>query len=150
MDKFIECLQVGLLAILFSSGCGIPQEQKLADCTTNDFGFTMRVQYRPPYQFLLSMPHSETGKISFAGEIVLKQAASVVADIPISSHDAVPCNWLEQDHGLSCYILTWSRTNQGQRLNDVFFQKHSYEVRVTFTEPPPAQSSLWLSSIAGF
>ena len=136
------------LALLLLAGCEIPQQQKLADCTTNSLSFAMTVEYSPPYQFVLGVPHTETGRVSFAGEMVVLRGTDTVARIPVSSQDATPCNWLEHDPGLAGYILTWSRTNQGQRLDGLLARKQTYDVRVTFTESPPPQSSLWLSSIS--
>jgi hypothetical protein len=125
------------------AGCEVPEAQKIADCTTNHLDFPMTVQYSPPYQFLLGVS-SPTGQLSFRGEIVLQQGTGVVARIPISSQDITSCNWLPSVDG---YILTWSRTNHGERLSDILVQKQTYDVHVTFDEPPPTTSSLWLSSM---
>ena len=124
-------------------GCEVPEAQKIADCSTNHLEFPMTVQYSPPYQFLLGVS-SPTGQLSFRGEIVLQQGTGVVARIPISSQDITSCNWLPSVDG---YILTWSRTNHGERLSDMLVQKQTYDVHVTFGEAPPVTSSLWLSSI---
>ena len=71
-------LSVGALAL---AGCEVPQEQKVADCTTNSLDFSMTVQYSAPYHFVLGVPKSQTGQLSFHGEIVLKQTTGVVARI---------------------------------------------------------------------
>ncbi len=136
------------LALLLLAGCESPQEQKLADCTTNTLAFSMTVHYSPPYQFVLGVPLAQTGQVSFTGEIVVLHGADTVARVPFTSRDATPCNWLEHDSGLAGYILTWSRTNQGQRLAGLLARKQTYDVHVIFTEAPPPQSSLWLSSIS--
>jgi hypothetical protein len=141
-------LRIYLLVVFFITGCGIPQQQKLADCTTNSFEFTMPVQFGPPYQFVLGMPHSQTGQISFAGEMLVRQGTDTVVRIPISSLDVTRCNWLEHGYGLAGHILTWSRTNQTERLSDLLVRGQTYDVHVTFTVPPPSQSSLWLSSMS--
>ena len=125
------------------AGCEVPEAQKIADCTTNHLDFPMTVQYSPPYQFLLGVS-SPTGQLSFRGEIVLQQGTGVLARIPISSQDITSCSWLPSVDG---YILTWSRTNHGERLSDILVQKQTYDVHVTFDEPPPVTSSLWLSSM---
>ena len=98
-------LCLGLLAL---TGCEVPQAQKLADCTTNSLDFSMPVRYSSPYEFVLGVPQSQTGKLGFQGEIILRQGTDVVARIPISSHDITPCNWLHSAPDLSGYILTWS------------------------------------------
>src|SRR5882724_12258168 len=135
-------LCIGVLAV---AGCEVPQAQKVADCTTNSLDFSMTVQFSSPYQFVLGVPQSQPGQLSFRGEMVLRQATGVVARIPINSHDTTPCNWLHTTPDLAGYILTWSRTNRGERLSDVLVQKQTYDVHVAFEEPPPARSSLWLS-----
>ena len=126
------------------AGCEVPEAQKIADCTTNRLDFPMTVQYSPPYQFLLGVS-SPTGQLSFRGQIVLEQSTGVVARISISSQDVTDCNWLHSD--LSGYILTWSRTNHGDRISDILHRKQTYDVHVIFDEMPPTNSSLWLSSI---
>jgi len=132
------------VAGLALAGCDVPVVQKIADCTTNRLDFPMTIQYWPPYQFLLGIS-SPTGQLSFRGEIVLQQGTGVVARIPISSQDIQTCNWLHSD--LSGYILTWSRTNHGDRVSDILLRKQTYDVHVTFAEPPPTNSSLWFSSL---
>ncbi len=136
------------LAALLLTGCEVPKKQKLADCGTNDLDFKMFVQYSAPYQFLLGVPPSQTGRLSFRGEIVLRQTTGVVARIPISSQDVTPCNWLQSAApDLSSLILTWSRTNHGERLSEIVDSKKTYDVHVAFEQPPPPNSSLWLSSM---
>jgi hypothetical protein len=137
-------LCLGALALV---GCEAPQIQKLADCRTNSLNFPMTVQNSAPYQFVLGVPRSQTGQLSFRGVIVLQQSTGVVARVEISSRDVTPCNWLPSAPDLSGYILTWSRTNHGERLSDLLVEGQTYNVRVTFEEPPPASSTLWLSSI---
>jgi len=132
------------IAGLALAGCQVPQKEKIADCTTNHLDFSMTVQYSPPYQFVLGVS-SPTGQLSFRGEIVLQQSTGVVARIPISSQDVTSCNWLPS--GVSGYILTWSRTNHGDRISDILHPKQSYDVHVTFDEMPPVGCSLWLSSM---
>ena len=141
MRFFSIILFVGALAL---AGCEVPQEQKVADCTTNSLDFSMTIQYSAPYQFVLGVPQSQTGQMSFHGEIVLKQTTGIVARIPISSQDITSCNWLPSVDG---YILTWSRTNHGDRISDILHPKQTYDVHVAFDEMPPTNSSLWLSSM---
>jgi hypothetical protein len=135
------------IGALLLAGCEVPQAQKLADCTTNSLDFSMTVQYSEPYQFVLGIPLTQTGQLSFRGEIVLQQSTGVVARIPISSSDSIACNWLHSAPDLSGHILTWSHTNHGERLSDMLVQGQAYDVHVAFEEPPPDRSSLWLSSL---
>jgi hypothetical protein len=141
MRFFAIILCIGMLAL---AGCEEPQAQKLVDCTTNSLDFPMTVQYSPPYQFLIGISQSPTGHLSFHGEIVLQQSTGVVARIAFSSQDIISCNWLP---GVDGYILTWSRTNHGERLSDLLVRKQTYDVHVAFDDPPPVKSSLWLSSM---
>jgi len=144
MKRATICLCCGALIL---AGCEVPQQEKLADCSTNDLQFSMRVQYAKPYAIILGVPQSQTGHLNFRGEMTLRQSTGVVARIPISSHDMTPCSWLDSVAGLSGYILTWSQTNHGERLSDAIVQGQVYDVRVTFEDLPPASSSLWLSSM---
>lgn len=127
----------------------IPKREKLADCTSESLSFPMAVRYHDPYQFVLGLPHSSTGPLSFRGEVEIRQGTQLVARIPISSDDITPCNWLDPKPGLGLagYILTWSRTNRGERLSEILVRGQSYDVQVAFAQSPPRDSSLWLSSI---
>jgi hypothetical protein len=126
-------------------GCmDVPKRQKLADCNTNSLAFTMTCDHSPPYQFVLGLGPSQTGALAFRGEVIIQQSTGTVARIQIGSDHATPCNWLS---GLDGYILTWNRTNVGELLGELLRQGQSYDVRVAFAEPPPADSSLWLSSM---
>ena len=125
----------------------IPKREKLAGCTGQDLSFQMAVHYHEPYQLLLGLPHTSTGLLAFHGEVQLRQSTGLVARIQISSDDLTACNWLDHTPGLSGYILTWSRTNRGERLGDILVRGQTYDVRVEFSRAPPPDSSLWLSSI---
>jgi hypothetical protein len=142
---------VGLLALWANHkihSIPISKREKLADCTSNIISFSMAVRYDKPYQFVLGVPHTSTKMfLSFHGEAELRQGSSLRARIPISSDDITTCNWLEASAGLSGYILTWSRTNRDERLNAILTRGQSYDVRFTFSQPPPQDTSLWLTSI---
>lgn len=125
----------------------IPKREKLADCTSTNLSFPMTVRHHDPYHLVLGLPRTATGEVHFRGEVEIRQGTQLVARIPISSEDITPCNWLERKPGLAGYILTWSRTNQGERLGEILAKGQSYEVQVSFSQSPPRESSLWLSSI---
>ena len=144
MNARAICLCYGALIL---AGCDVPQREKLVDCTTTNMQCSLKVQYTAPYAIVLGVPPSETGHLSFRGEITLQQATGVVARIPINSRDVVPCSWLDSVAGLSGYILTWTQTNRGEILKRAIAQKEVYDVRVTFDEPPPPTSSLWFTSM---
>jgi hypothetical protein len=148
--KFVrmKCTLISLcIGSLLFTGCEVPQRQKVADCTTSNLDFSMTVDYSPAYHFVLGVPKSETGKLSFRGEMVLRQTTGVVARIPINSGDVESCNWLHSRPDLSGYVLAWSRTNHGERFSDLLVQRQTYEAHVAFEEPPPVTSSLWFSSL---
>jgi hypothetical protein len=130
----------------------IPKREKLADCTSATLSFPLTVRYHEPYALVLGLPHTSTGSLSFRGEVQLRQSTQVVARIPIRSDDMTRCNWLDHPAGtgLTGYILTWGRTNRGERLDNILRQGQSYDVQITFSQSPPADSSLWLSSIGKF
>lgn len=146
MRAFLKGNWCGLVAVLLS-GCGckdIPVEERLIACTNRTLRFKMTVEHDPPYQFLLGLSRPSPGALSFRGEIVVSQSTGEVARIPIDGRNVTPCNWL---HDSSGYILTWSRTNQGERLQTFLAKGRAYHVEVIFVEQPPAESSLWLSSV---
>ena len=141
-------LRIGSIAFLvgFITGCvgaHVPKEQKLVDCTNSTLHFEMHVQDFPPYQFVLGLPPG-INPGSFRGELTISQSTGTVARVPVSSDALTPCNWLE---GHSGYILTWARTNSGERLRTFLVRGQKYDVQVHFSPPPPLESSLWLSSI---
>jgi hypothetical protein len=124
----------------------IPERQKLADCNTNAIAFTMTCDHSPPYAFVLGLGPSHTGPLAFRGEVSIQQRTGTVARIQIGSDDITPCNWLAGS-GLDGYILTWNRTNAGERLSELLRRGESYDVRVAFSEAPPTDSSWWFSSM---
>ena len=127
----------------------IAKREKLTDCTSDILSFPMRVRYHAPYSIVLGLPHTSTGQLSFRGEVQLRQSTQVVARIPISSDDITPCNWLDAKpgQGLAGYILTWSFTNRGERLSEVLARGQTYNVQIMFSQSPPRDSSVWLTSI---
>ena len=134
----------GYFALPHLVGTEIPKRQKLADCNTNALAFTMTCDHSPPYQFVLGLGPSHRGPIAFHGEVVIQQSTGTVARFQIASDDITACNWLP---GLDGFILTWNRTNAGERLSELLRRGQSYDVRVTFSEAPLAGSSLWFSSM---
>ena len=127
----------------------IPQYEKLADFTSKSLAFPMTVRFHDPYHLVLSVSHSSTGPLSFRGEVEIRQRTQLVARIQISSDDVEPCNWLDQmpGPGLAGYILRWSRTNPGERLDELLANGQSYDVTVSFSHQPPRDCSLWLASM---
>jgi hypothetical protein len=108
----------------------IPTTQKLIDCTNNFLTFQMACPNLPPYQFLLGVLHRETNGFSFQGDLSIRQGNTLVARIPIGSSDLTPCNWLHQA-SLDGYILTWSRTNETERLSELLQAEQVYNVQST-------------------
>ena len=83
--------------------------------------------------------------LTFRGEVIIQQSTGTVARIEIASDRMTPCNWLSGREG---YILSWGQTNAGeQRLSELLHRGQSYCVHVAFSEMPPADSSLWFSSL---
>ena len=134
MRQFITAAGFAVVAALFS-GCQreAPVERRLADCTNSTLRFQMTVQEFPAYYFVLGMPQTATGQLSFHGEVVVSQSTGTVARVAIGSDDITPCNWL---HGFSGYILNWGRTNQADRLESFLKRGQTYDVEVRFSEPP--------------
>ena len=143
---FLIVLALGFL-ILSRVRVPSPRQQRLAICTTNVLDFSMSCEHWPPYQFLLGVPLSATGDFRFHGEITISQSTGIVSRFAVSSDAITRCSWLDQHPDVAGYILTWSRTNRGERLAECLLRGQIYQVRATFTEMPPAHSSLWLSSI---
>ena len=136
----------GFAVAVFFSGCckHVPVEHRLADCTNSTLRFQMTIQEFPPYQFLLGMPQTASGQLSFRGEVVVSQSTGTVARVQIGSDAITSCNWLD---GLSGYILTWGRTNRADRLESFLRRGHTYDVEIRFSEQPPPESSFWLSAM---
>jgi len=93
-----------------------PKRQKLADCNTSALAFTLTCDHSPPYQFVLGLGPSHTGPLAFRGEVIIQQSTGTVARIQMGSEHITSCNWLP---GLDGYILTWNRTNAGERLGEL-------------------------------
>lgn len=127
----------------------IPKREKLADCKSESLSFPLVVNYDAPYNLVLGLPHSSTGLFSFRGVMELRQSTQLVARIPINSDDLTWCNWLEPKPGLGLagYILNWSRTNSGERLDEILRKGQNYDAHITFSQKPPEDSSLWFTSI---
>ena len=144
MRSLLTATGFAVAAVL--SGCckDVPVEHRLADCTNSTLRFQMTVQEFPPYQFVLGMPPTATGQLSFRGEVVVSQSTGTVARVPIGSDAITPCNWLA---GHSGYILTWGRTNRTDRLQSFLTRGQTYDVEVRFSEQPPPESSFWLSAM---
>jgi hypothetical protein len=135
---------IGYFALSHLVCTEIPKRQKLAECNTNALAFTMTCDHSPPYQLVLGLGPSHTGPIAFHGEVIIQQSTGTVARIQVGSDHITPCSWLP---GLDGYILTWNRTNAGERLGELLRRGQRYDVRVAFSEPPPSGSSLWFSSM---
>lgn len=141
-------ISFALAAIALFSGCctHVPVSHRLASCTNSTLRFQMKMPRTdfPPYQFLLALPKTTTGQLSFHGEIVVSQSTGTIARVPISSDAATPCGWIE---GHSSYVLTWGCLNLPTKPWSVLERGHTYDVEVWFSEQPPPESSLWLSAI---
>jgi hypothetical protein len=145
MRSLVTATGIATVAVFLGGCCKeVPVAQRLADCTNSTLKFQMTVQHYPPYQFVLGMPQTSTGQLSFRGEVIVSQSTGTVARLPIGSHDITPCNWLDSHSG---YILTWSRTNRAERLQTFLVRGQTYDVEVQFSEQPPPVSSFWLSSM---
>ena len=127
-------------------GVGVPREQKLVVCTNALLQFQMNCLYSPPYAFVLGVPLLETNMQPFHGELAIRQKGAEICRVPIGSQELTPCNWLHEP-ATAGYILTWSHATNAQRFSDFLRVGQTYEVQVAFEEPPPRQSSLWLSSL---
>jgi len=123
-----------------------PKREKVADCTSSNLTFALTVRHRPNYHFVIGMPRSSEPP-SFRGEIRMLQGTGLVARIPISSDDLMQSTWLHSNPELTGYILTWSRTNRNERLGNILTRGQRYNVEVSFSQPPPTNSSLWFSSL---
>lgn len=148
--KFVAAIVVvgiiGFFALPYLVCMDVPKYEKLADCNTNTLAFTMACAHSPPYQFVLGIGPSHTGPLAFRGEIVVQQSTGTVARIQVDAEHITPCSWLARA-GLDGYILTWSRTNAGERLSELVRRGQSYDVSVAFSEAPPTDSSLWFTSM---
>ena len=137
---------IGVWLWLSQVRVGVVKREKLADCTTNAFEFQMPCKYFGPYAIILGMPASWNGDLDFSGNMVIRQNGSLVTNIAISSEKVTACNWLDKKYCMAGYILTWPGKYETNNLDDLLHHGQLYDVRVSFTELPPADSSLWLAS----
>ncbi len=135
---------VGYFALPHLVCLDLPKARKLTDCTNSVLMFSLTCEHSPSYQFVLGLSTSQSETTGFRGEIVIQQGYRKVITIPITSQDMTRCNWLP---GLDGRILTWNRTNAGERLSEVLRQGQTYDVRVAFSETPSADNSLWFCSM---
>jgi hypothetical protein len=87
--------------------------------------------------------------ILFRGNIVVKQSGREVFSSPISSDNDNNFNWLE-DHGIKDgYVLHFDKVPKeqygGEPLDEYITPGQTYDITVTFSQPPPADASLWVS-----
>jgi hypothetical protein len=122
----------------------VPVAQKLADCTNAVLTCDFVPTNRPRYHFVLGLPRGRATELRFRGELIISQTNRVLVRIPISSGDIRPCNWLP---GMEGYVLTWTRTNEMDRLGALLLHSQSYQLRAEFLELPPTSSSLWFESM---
>ena len=126
----------------------VPKERKLADIAGQTLETVVAWPRAEPwsYQMVLGL---QRGSIQVSvtnacpelnGSVRIFRQGDPVAEFPISSRDAMRCNWLSRDAGLEGFILTWSRTNLFSKLAP----KTLYQVTVSFDRRVPQGSSMWL------
>ena len=75
----------------------VPKRQKLADCNTNALAFTMTCDHSPPYQFVLGLGPSHTGRSPSVERLSSSKAQERLLRfrlVPTTSPPAVGCRVL--------------------------------------------------------
>ena len=150
--RLVVVILAGVLLVYFGLPhlvcLDVPKRDKLADCITNRFSFTMTCEGARPYALLLGVPESYTSAPSFVGGVRITRQAETIGRLPIGSDRITACSWLNTSPGLNGYILTWSSPTNGRDvLSHLLTRGEHYKVNVAFSEIPPPGSSLWLSSM---
>jgi len=135
----IVLLAMAIATCLVARG---PRMQKVADCTNSTLRVELSVATDRNYNFVIAIPQSRSGHLSFGGEIEISKGTQSRA-ISISSQDITPCDGVKQ---MDCYLLTWSPTNRS-KVNDFMIRGQKYDLTIQFSEMPPQGSSIWLRSL---
>jgi len=142
----VAAMAIGAI-VLIRATVRIPVQLRLADLTNASQTVSMTCRHLPGYQLVLGVPATQTGQLRFRGEVVFVQRTKEILRLSVGSHDITPCNWLPTNSGLQGYVLTWESTNR-DILEHSLRRDESYNMKMTFSEMPPAGSSLWLSAFA--
>lgn len=138
---------LGLWCLFLISVVEVVKRDKLADCSSDQFEFSLSIRYLDRHRQFVIGVHSGTPQPHFKGEMEIIASTGLVARLPLNSQDVRPCSWLHARAGLDGYILGGSRTNWSTRVDDLVVKGQKYSVRVVFSELPPEGSSLWLSAL---
>jgi hypothetical protein len=101
----------------YASHVTIPREMKLTDCTSNNVFVQFIVPKGKNYRLALAAPSSSTNIIS--GRVSILNGTIAVTNFPIGS-------------------------NKAENQCDFFRAGVSYNVEITFDQPPPSSTAIWL------
>jgi len=126
----------------------LPNEQKLADIS-NDHVVTDIIwpnAEEDSYQLVVGIQkflHTDDQACpDFSATVTITDTdGSTVEEFDLSPENSQRCNWLEHDHGLDGYILTWKQRSVLQSCT----AGEKYKLELTFEKRPKEFQSLWLS-----
>jgi hypothetical protein len=116
---------------------------KLADCESSNFHFNQKIPQGGYFRFVLGVPRSSPSPVEFKGKIVIKEEATEIKNLLISSDDTSECNWIA-DPNIQGHILRWNLTPE-HGVEDYLQPGNTYDFYVEFSQMPPQGSSLWLA-----
>jgi hypothetical protein len=163
MKKILKFLGIAILGTLPLSGCGFsefPKQEKLADIkskvtkfsVTRPRGRTFRLVLGVKEPKILSPDKAKKAAIDktrFRGTVLIQQAGKTIVSYPISAEKATNSNWLQSSGYASGYILAPKPSDSMAPLDDYLAPGQKYDVTVTFSQPPTAESSVWLAWLFG-
>ncbi len=124
---------------------------KLFDCTNATLRAWVKLDGVKVSHLILALPKQGYGTKelppTFAGMAVVKTHGTSGATVPIASESVEPCNWLDSE-GFQGYLIAWKDVQAGQVLRSTLKGRGTYEVEVSFSVPPPRDSSVWISCVS--
>lgn len=143
----VLCFFVFLLMNSFS----VSSENKLFDCTNTTCATRIRLNGVWHSHLMLAVPKQQHAREpvcpTFSGVVVIKSEGTELARVPIGSESVTACNWLDKE-GLQGFLIAWKDVQAGKLLRSALKGKGTYEITVSFSNPPPASSSIWISCIS--
>lgn len=120
---------------------------KVIDCRSNPVKFSLITPAPSSGRyFLLAVPKSIPKRPpQYRGWMTLRQEGKVILDFPFSARSSMKSNWLD-DRGVTGYVIVGEGKYRDFHLLPKYLHDgQSFEVTVSFSQPPPDGSSLWFS-----
>lgn len=126
----------------------IPVSIKLGDCTNATLRFSFVAPPGDSYNFAIGVGGTkdiaELKQPDYRGKLQISDGHKALFDLDFESLQSRTAFWIRREDGIAGYTFTLPRREGQQTLDNVLMPKRNYEVVVTFSSPPPAESSMWL------